>query len=198
MHHIWEWQRRGVEWFKSRAHSAYAKAWLFFFSFTESSFFIVPPDPLLGAILLAGSRQWLYYAVLTTVASILGAIFGYAIAVFFFDTIGVRIIEFYGFGNEMETVRVLFSDNAFWVIFTAAFTPIPYKVFVLAAGFLKINFFTFLVASIVGRGLRYFIIAYAVHVLRDRAAAFLSRYSVAITVAVIVAIGVFILKSIFF
>lgn len=191
------WQTRGVEWFKERAHGAYAKAWLFFLSFTESSFLFIPPDLLLIAILLVSSRQWFYYATLTTIASVLGAVFGYAVAVFFFETIGVKIISFYNLEEYIELVRSLFSNNAFWVILTSAFTPIPYKVFVLGAGFLKINFFVFLTASLIGRMFRYFVIAYAVHLFGSRATSFLSRYAVALTLGVIILITVFILKSIF-
>ena len=191
-------QTRSREWFKKSAHGAYAKAWLFFLSFTESSFLFIPPDILLVAILLVSSRQWFYYATLTTVASVLGAVFGYAVAVFFFDTVGIKIIHFYNLVEYTDTARALFNNNAYWVIFTAAFTPIPYKVFVLAAGFLKVNFFVFLVASIVGRGFRYFVIAYAVHLFGKRATVFLSRYSIALTLGVIILILIFILKSIFF
>lgn len=194
--HITSWQTRSGEWFKARAHGAYAKAWLFFLSFTESSFLFIPPDILLVAILLVSARQWFYYATLTTVASVLGAVFGYAVAVFFFDTIGIKIIHFYNLEEQVGYAHLLFSDNAFWVILTAAFTPIPYKVFVLAAGFLKINFFTFLVASIIGRGLRYFVIAYTVHLFGKRATVFISRYSIALTLGVLILIAVFILRSI--
>ena len=194
--HITSWQTRSGEWFKARAHGAYAKAWLFFLSFTESSFLFIPPDILLVAILLVSARQWFYYATLTTVASVLGAVFGYAVAVFFFDTIGIKIIHFYNLEEHVGYAHLLFSDNAFWVILTAAFTPIPYKVFVLAAGFLKINFFTFLVASIIGRGLRYFVIAYTVHLFGKRATVFISRYSIALTLGVLILIAVFILRSI--
>lgn len=193
--HFLSLHARGIEWFRERAHGAYAKAWLFFLSFTESSFLFIPPDILLVAILLAGSRQWLYYGALTAVASILGAVFGYAISLFFFDTIGVRIVDFYHLADQVAYARSLFNENAFWVIFTAAFTPIPYKVFVLAAGFLKVNFIMFLLASIVGRSLRYLIIAYAVHVLGKRATILLSRYSVLLTVAAIIIIAAFIVRQ---
>ncbi len=192
------WQTRSTEWFKERAHGAYAKAWLFFLSFSESSFLFIPPDILLVAILLASSRKWFYYATLTTTASVLGAVFGYAIAVFFFDTIGIKIIQFYNLEGYTELARSLFNNNSFWVIFTAAFTPIPYKVFVLASGFFKINFFVFLTASIIGRGLRYFIISYSIHLFGKSATSFLSRYSMALTFAVVILVLVFILKSIFF
>ena len=190
-------QKSATRWFKERAQGAYAKAWLFFLSFSESSFLFIPPDVLLIAILLAHSRKWFHYALLTTVASVLGAVFGYAVAVFFFDTIGINIIEFYNLSENINSARVLFNNNAFLVIFTGAFTPIPYKVFVLMAGFLKINFFVFLMASIVGRGLRYVVIAYAVHIFGKRSVVFISRYSVALTVGVVILFTVFILKNLF-
>ncbi|MBI2618298.1 DedA family protein [Candidatus Kaiserbacteria bacterium] len=195
---ILTWQSRSTEWFKARAHGAYAKAWLFFLSFTESSFLFIPPDILLVAILLVSSRQWFYYAALTTVASLLGAVFGYAVAVFFYDTVGVQIVNFYHLSAHMESARLLFNRNAFWAVFTAAFTPIPYKVAVLAAGFLKIDFFTFLLASILGRGLRYTVVAYAVRLFGKEATTFLSRYSVGVTVAVLVVIAVFFVRNILF
>jgi len=191
------WQTHSTEWFRERAHGAYAKAWLFFLSFTESSFLFIPPDILLVAILLVSARQWFYYATLTTVASVLGAVFGYAVAVFFFDTIGIKIIHFYNLEGHIDFARSLFNDNAFWVIFTAAFTPIPYKVFVLAAGFLKVNFFAFLVASIIGRGARFFTVSYTVHLFGKQAVVLISRYSVALTLGVIILIAVFVLKNIF-
>lgn len=191
-------QTRSTQWFRERAHGAYAKAWLFFLSFSESSFLFIPPDILLIAILLAHSRKWFYYSILTTVASVLGAVFGYAVAVFFFDTIGIKIIHFYNLEVHVDYARLLFNNNAFLVIFTGAFTPIPYKVFVLMAGFLKVNFFIFLVASIIGRGLRYFVVSYAVHLFGKQATVFISRYSAALTVSVIILVAVFILKNIFF
>lgn len=148
------------DWFSARAHTRHAQAWLFFLSFSESSFFIVPPEVLLIPMLAADGARWLWYSLYTTGASIAGAIFGYVLAYFFFDLVGQRIVDFYHLGEEFAHVGELFNNNAFWVMFTAAFTPIPFKVFVLAAGFFKINFIAFLFASILGRGLRYGIISY--------------------------------------
>ena len=147
-------------WFKERAHGTHAKAWLLFLSFSESSFFIIPPDFLLIPILLAGAKRWIYYATITTVAAVAGAIFGYILGAFFLETVGARLVEFYGIAERVTAIGTLFDDNVFWVIFTAAFTPIPYKVFVLSAGFFKVNIFSFIIASILGRGLRYFAIAF--------------------------------------
>lgn len=146
-------------WFKERAHGRHTKAWLFIFSFSEAIFLFIPVDPLLIAILLVGAKRWIYYAVFTTVASVAGGVVGYAIGFFFFDTVGVRIIEFYGLAEDMAKAAKLFDKNTFLVIFLGAFTPLPYKIFVLSGGFFKISFFAFLSASIVGRGLRYFLVA---------------------------------------
>lgn len=151
---------KGWLWFKERAHGSHARAWLLFLSFSESSFLIIPPDFLLIPILLAGAQRWIYYAAITTIAAVAGAIFGYILGAFFLETIGIRLVEFYGIAEKVTAIGTLFNDNVFFVIFTAAFTPIPYKVFVLSAGFFKVNIFSFIIASILGRGLRYFAIAF--------------------------------------
>ena len=133
--------------------------WLIAVAFTESSFFLVPPDLLLIGILLVSARRFLYYASLTTVSSVLGGLFGYSIGYFFFNLFGEAIINFYGLSDELVEVGQLFQQNAFWTIFLAAFTPIPYKVFTIASGFFKIDLLTFIIASILGRGGRFFAVA---------------------------------------
>jgi len=150
------------EWFAKRAEGTHAKAWLAAMSFAESSFFIIPPDILLVAILLVRSERWIYYASLTTVSSVAGALFGYILGLFFYDIVGEQVLSTYGLLDEIEMVKQQFSKDTFLVILFAAFTPIPFKVFVFAGGFLKVNIFIFLAASIIGRGLRYFTIAYIV------------------------------------
>lgn len=151
------------KWFEARAHGTQAKAWLALLSFTESSFFLIPPDLFLIAILMAGSERWVYYAALTTIASVLGGIFGYFLGYFFYDTIGSTVIDFYNLSAHVEKASNLFDDNTFLVMFTAAFTPIPYKVFVLLGGFFKVTIVQFLLASILGRGMRFFIVAFLMH-----------------------------------
>lgn len=163
-------------WFSERAHGAHARAWLFAVSFSESSFFLVPPDVLLVAILLAGAERWVFYASLTTVASVLGGAFGYVLGAAFFDTVGSRIISLYDLAGAMARVSDLYHANAFWAVFTAAFTPIPYKVFVLAAGFFKIDFFAFMAASLLGRGLRFFAVAFIVRRYGEGILALVMRY----------------------
>lgn len=179
-------QRDSWQWFKERAHGTHAKTWLAALSFSESSFFVIPPDILLVAILLAGSSRWIYYASFTTIVSVVGAVFGYVVGALFYDTLGIRIVELYSLEEEFHYVGNLFDNNAPWVIFLAAFTPIPYKVFVLSAGFFKIHFFLFILVSIVGRGTRYFLIAYLVHAFGEHVTRMFVRYSNIATAVVVI------------
>ena len=147
-------------WVTRHAEGRNAKLWLFGMSFAESSFFPVPPDVLLAAILMTKERaRAFYYASITTLGSVLGGLFGYAIGYFFFQTVGVWLVNTYHLETEMITVQKLFADNAFFAIFVAAFTPIPYKVFTIAGGLFGISIPTFIIASILGRGGRFFAVA---------------------------------------
>lgn len=181
-------KERTWAWFAARAHGAHARAWLFAVSFSESSFFLVPPDVLLVAILLAGAERWVFYASLTTVASVLGGVFGYVLGAWLFDAVGARIIALYGLADSMAKVSVLYDSNAFWAVFTAAFTPIPYKVFVLAAGFFRIDFFSFILASVLGRGLRFFAVAYIVRRYGEGILTLIMRYFNTLTALLVIAL----------
>lgn len=192
-----EYKIRLARWFKKRAHGTHAKAWLVLLSFSEASFFIVPPDVLLIAILMAGASRWILYATITTVASLAGGIFGYFIGFLFFDAVGFRIIEFYHLAEQMKEIQLLYHNNAFWVVVTAAFTPIPYKLFTLSAGFFKINIIVFITASIFGRGLRYFLVAYITKLFGGKITRLLLKYFNIITVIVIAVIVIIILLSVF-
>jgi len=157
-------------WIKKYAESSHADKWLAGFSFIEASFFILPPSTLMIAILATGERhkRWIYYAGLTTAFSVLGGLFGYLIGSVFYDTLGQTIINAYDLADEMERVNSMFKNNAFLAIFIAAFTPIPYKVFTLAAGFFRVDLITFVLASLLGRGIRYYVVAFSVHFLGER------------------------------
>jgi membrane protein YqaA with SNARE-associated domain len=148
------------EWFVERAEGHHARFWLVVIAFTESSLFLIPPDVLLVAILIARGERWMYYATLTTVASVAGALFGYAIGMFFYDTIGIQILSAYGLLDKMEFVRTQFSNDTFLVILFTAFTPIPFKIFTLIGGFLHVNVIAFTLAALLGRGARFFLVAY--------------------------------------
>lgn len=157
-------------WAEKYAESPHADKWLAVFSFTESSFFPLPPSTLMVTIMSVGDKhkRWFYYATLTTVTSVLGGVFGYLVGSIFYETIGQSIINTYKLADDMERVSVMFNNNAFLAILIAAFTPIPYKVFTIAGGFFKIDLITFIVASIIGRGARFYLVAFIVNLLGNR------------------------------
>lgn len=147
-------------WVESFAEKPYATAALFFFAFIESSFFPIPPDALLIVLALSKPSRSFVYAFYCTLGSVLGAYLGYLIGYVFYDTIGIGIIKFYGVQNEINYVLTKYQENGFLAIVTAGFTPIPYKVFTILAGFnLTIDLWTLTFASIIGRAGRFFLIA---------------------------------------
>lgn len=127
-------------------------------SFIESSLFPIPSDALLLPMCYFNQKKSLIYAFITTVASVLGGLLGYAIGVFIYnnvippDLIIGKIISKHNFDKVVQ----LYKDNVFWAVFTAALTPIPYKVFTIAGGYCSIALLPFTVASILGRGGRFF------------------------------------------
>ena len=147
-------------WFLAFSRKPHASAWLSFFSFAESSFFPIPPDILQIALTLAHGARWAWYALVTTASSVAGGLAGYFIGAVFFWSLGEPLIAFYGLESEMAQVGEAFLKFTFWAIFAAAFTPIPYKVFTIAGGFFGVNIWIFLAASILGRGMRFFVIGF--------------------------------------
>jgi len=160
-------------------------------SFAESSFFPVPPDVLLVAILMTKERaRAFYYATITTAGSVLGGLLGYAIGYFLFQTVGVWLVDIYHLETEMITVQKLFANNAFFAIFVAAFTPIPYKVFTIAGGLFGISVPTLIIASILGRGGRFFAVATVMKYFGGHIARVFYEYFNLISFAVVIVLGV--------
>ena len=127
-------------------------------SFAESSFFPIPPDVMLAPMSLARPDRAWHYAALTTLASVLGGFLGYAIGVFAFELVEPLIREA-GYWDKYERAHAWFTEWGFWAVFIAGFSPIPYKVFTIAAGSLAMPLLPFLIASTIGRGARFFLVA---------------------------------------
>lgn len=143
------------DWMLSWSDSPYAVPALFILSFAESSFFPLPPDVLLMALTLGNPSWGMYYAAITTVGSVLGGIFGYAIGWW-----GGRPLLLRFMGQErVATIHQTFERYEGWAILIAGLTPIPYKVFTIGAGAFYVNFKVFVIASIISRGARFFIVA---------------------------------------
>ena len=181
-------------WMVKHAGSASAKRWLSLFAFAEASFFPIPPDVLLIAILGAKQhKNWFYYSALTSLWSVAGGAVGYVIGFLLFDSVGQWLIVTYNLSEHMVSVKELFDQNAFWAIFISGFTPIPYKIFTISAGFFKINFFTFIFASIISRFLRFFIVGYIMKVFGDSMSKLVFKYFNIITLVFAVGAIIFVI-----
>ncbi len=147
--------KRVIGWAKHRHASYYLSAT----SFAESSFFPVPVDVLLAPMVLAQREKAWWYALLATVTSVAGAVFGYYIGLFLFDQVAQPIIDFYHFQEKFIYVQELFNKYGVWIIFIAGFSPIPYKIFTITAGVVAMPLLPFILTSLVARGARFFLVA---------------------------------------
>ena len=127
-------------------------------SFAESSFFPIPPDVMLAPMSLARPQQAWRLALLTTLTSVLGGLFGYLIGLFLFELIE-PLLHQAGYWDDYLQARAWFDAWGFWAIFVAGFSPIPYKVFTIAAGTVSMALLPFVLASTIGRGARFFLVA---------------------------------------
>ena len=127
-------------------------------SFAESSFFPIPPDVMLAPMALANRDRAWHYALITTITSVLGGVFGYLIGMFAFELIEPWLHEF-GYWDRFQLAVEWFEKWGFWVVFLAGFSPIPYKMFTVSAGTVGMMFLPFLLASLIGRGARFFLVA---------------------------------------
>ncbi|WP_127521201.1 YqaA family protein [Mesorhizobium sp. Z1-4] len=151
--------RRLYDWTMSLARTRYAEGALAGVSFTESSFFPIPPDVLLIPMVLAKRSAWIRYAFICTVASIVGALLGYAIGALLYETIGKPILAFYNAEQSFEQLAEWYNRWGGWGVLAAAITPFPYKVLTIFSGATGLNLFVFIIVSIIGRGLRFFLVA---------------------------------------
>jgi len=147
------------DWTLSWAEKPQALWALFFLALVESSFFIVPPDVLLLAMCVARPTKSIWYAFVCSLGSVLGGAIGYAIGFWFYDSLGQLIVSTLHLERAFAIVEQKYQENVMLAVLVAAFTPIPYKVFTLAAGFFKVNFFEFMIASLFGRSARFFLVA---------------------------------------
>ncbi len=151
--------RRLYDWTMSLAQSQHALWALAVVSFVESSVFPIPPDVLLIPLIIARpERAWLI-AGICTLASVLGGAFGYFIGWGFFEQIGRPVLEFYGKDARFEEFSTTYNDWGAWAVLVAGVTPFPYKVITILSGLTGLNFGVFMVASVLARGFRFFLIA---------------------------------------
>ncbi len=147
------------EWTLKWAEHKFAPRILALLTFAESVFFPIPPDVLLAPMVLAKPEKAWRLASITTIASIAGGVVGYLLGYLMFEPWIQPLITEFGYQPRFDTAMEWFSKWGVWVVFIAGFSPIPYKLFTVSAGFLQMAFLPFLIASAVGRGMRFFLVA---------------------------------------
>ncbi len=179
------WLRKLYDWVLHWAETPYGPAALVLLAFAEASFFPIPPDALLIALVLGSRKKAFRFAAYCSIASVIGALVGYSIgyfvwwsgsnqfspiALFFFKNIP-------GFSQQLFFhVKNLFNEWNFWIIFTAGFTPIPYKVFTISSGAFQINIVMFIIASIFSRAGRFFLVSFLIWKFGEQIKKFIDKY----------------------
>lgn len=151
--------RRLYDWMMEQARSARAPHALFWVSFIESSFFPIPPDVMLIPMVIANRLKAWFYATIATVGSVIGGVAGYAIGYFFFEQIGRPILEFYGKAESFGEFTSWFNEWGVWILIIKGMTPFPYKVLTITAGVTHMPLIEFMVASVIARAMRFYLVA---------------------------------------
>lgn len=153
--------QRMVDWVEKYAEHKHANKALSVVAFTESSFFPIPPFVLIVAMLANERKQsWVKLALIGTLSSVLGGIFGYFVGKFFYGYIGAPLIAWYGVEAEVAHLGSIFKEHVFLTIILASISPLPYKVFTLSAGLFSVNFGMFVLASLIGRSMRFLLVSF--------------------------------------
>jgi len=162
-------------------------------SFAESSVFPIPPDVLLIPMVLANRKKWIFYAGICLVASILGAFLGYYIGAVLYESIGKPILAFYGREDSFQEIVEWYNKWGGWGVLLAAVTPFPYKVLTIFSGATGLNLFVFTIVSILGRGMRFYLVAGLLYYIGDPIREFIEkRLGLMFTLGMVLLIGGFI------
>lgn len=170
------WLRRMYDWVLGWADRPGGSWALFGIAFAESSFFPIPPDALLIPLVIGRPTRGLWFAMICTAGSVLGAVVGYMIGSFLFASVGQAILDFYGATDHYVALGRMFNENLWLTMGTAGFTPIPFKVFTIAAGAFAVTFVPFVVVSTISRGARFFIVAGLLSLFGVRIREFIEKY----------------------
>ena len=149
-------------------------------SFTESSFFPIPPDVMIIPMVIAKKKEYFKIFLIASLFSVLGGIFGYLLGYLFYD-LAIHVIEFYGYENKVENLKTSLSQGSSFfawlsILFLAGFTPLPYKAFTIASGIVAFSLPVFIVVSLISRSLRFFIVAYLSYKFGDLFTEFMEKH----------------------
>jgi membrane protein YqaA with SNARE-associated domain len=152
--------RRLYDWCIAAAGKPYASWIMGAVSFVESSFFPIPPDVMLIPMSLARPDRAYYYATLCTLTSVAGGVLGYVIGAYLYDSVGLWLMQLYGYGDRIDAFREAYKEWGAWIILLKGMTPIPYKIVTIASGFAAYPLLPFILLSFIARGMRFFLVAF--------------------------------------
>ena len=155
--------RRLYDWCLAAADKPYATWLMGIVSFVESSFFPIPPDAMLIPMSLARPDKAYFYATVCTLTSVAGGVLGYLIGAVLYNSLGLWLIQLYGYGDKVEAFRESYAAWGGWIILLKGVTPIPYKIVTIASGFAGYNLLMFVLLSVVARGMRFYLLAFLLH-----------------------------------
>ena len=192
--------RRLYDWVLHWAETPYGTWALFFLAFCESSLFpFPPPDLLLIALSISLPLKSFKYALICSLGSLLGGVFGYLVGLFFMDSIGFPLLKIYHALDKFEYIQSLYQRYDAWIVSIAGFAPIPYKFFAIAAGVCRIDMTVFIVASLVSRSARFFLVGGLIYFFGPPIKSFIDRYFniLAIVFTILLVAGFVLLKGVF-
>ena len=167
-------------------------------SFSESSFFPIPPDIILIPMIIARRTRAWFYAFVCTISSVLGGLFGYCIGYFFYNSVGKIILEYYGLTNQFIIFEEYYLQYGILIVIGAGFTPFPYKFITIASGVFGLNVFLFTVVSFFSRGLRFYLLSFLLKFFGEKIEKLIDKYFniLAILFFVLLVVGIMIVKYI--
>lgn len=152
------WLRALYDWTMDKAAHPQAVWWLAFFCFIESSFFPIPPHPLLGLMCLAEPKKAIRFAAIATISSVLGGLFGYAIGYLLYESVGAWMLGVLGLTESFPVAACYIREQGALAVFFAAGTPVPFKLMTITAGFIEMNLVEFVLAALAGRALIFMVV----------------------------------------
>jgi membrane protein YqaA with SNARE-associated domain len=191
------WLRNLYDWTMEKAAHPYAQGWLAFFCFIEASFFPIPPHPLLGLMCLAEPKKALRFGIIATLASVAGGLLGYLIGAALYDSIGQWLLGAIGLAEKFPVAACHLKQYDWEAIIIAGATPVPFKLLTITAGFVGMNIVTFVLASLVGRGMIFFTVGVLFRIFGAPIKRIIDRYLGLVTTAFVALVigGIFVITQ---
>ncbi len=192
------WLRNLYDWTMEKAAHPHAQGWLAFFCFIEASFFPIPPHPLLGLMCLAEPKKAMRFGVIATLASVAGGLLGYLIGAVLYDSVGQWLLGAIGLSEKFPVAACYLKQYDWEAIIIAGATPVPFKLLTITSGFVGMSLVTFVMASIVGRGMIFFTVGVLFRIFGAPIKSFIDRYLGLVTAGFVTLVigGIFIITQV--